>query len=88
MSMKKTNNNHRCRKAIGEIVVKHRNLMKLNQRELGVLAFNHNNTNDQQVISKLELGIRDLTTPELIELAKVFKISPAQFLISIIDKSK
>ena len=87
MSTKK-NNNSKCRKAIGEIVLNYRKLMRLNQHELGVLVFNRNNTNDQQAISKIENGSRDLTTPELIKLAKVFKISPARLLITIIDKSK
>ena len=85
--MKKLNNRE-CRKVIGEIILKHRLEMNLNQYELGALVFNSQNSNDQQAISKLENGTRDLTTPELIQFSKVFKISPASFLSLIISKSK
>ena len=81
-------NTIKCRKAIAEIIFKNRRTMRLNQRELGELVFNRHNANDQLVISKLENSTRDLSAVELIDFAKVFKISPSKFLTLIIEKSK
>jgi len=81
-------NNKECRKIIGKTILKYRTEMHLNQRELGLLAFGHRNANDQLVISKLENGTRDLTTAELINLARVFKLSPSKFLSIIVENTK
>ena len=81
-------NNAECRKAIAEIIYKNRKSMNLNQEQLGVLVFDRRNSGDQQVISKLETCRRDLTAVELIDFARVFKLSPASFLTLIISKSK